>query len=327
MERNPLKQVIRNRYGTPDVLEIVEIDQPEISDDGVGVRVQAVALNRLDWYHVTGTPLLGRPEMGLRKPKSPLFHADFAGTVEAIGKDVDGFKAGDEVFGRGAPLAQYVCVEADAVARKPPGVTFEEAAATTLAGRTALQALRDRGRVQPGQKVLINGASGGVGTFAVQIAKALGAEVTAVCSTGNVDQARALGADHVVDYMHEDFTRNGQRYDVLFDIAGGKPWSACRRVLAPNATVLLVGGPKKNRLLGPLGHIVRMKLRAALSSRQAVFFIAKPVTADLEALAELLEAGTVRPVIDRRYALREVADAFRYLGEGHPHGKVVIDMD
>jgi len=210
--------------------------------------------------------------------------------------------------------------------RAKHGVAFEEAATVSLAGRAALQALRDHGRVQPGQKVLINGASGGVGTFAVQIAKALGAEVTAVCSTGNVDQARALGADHVIDYTHDDFTRNGQRYDVLFDNAGSKPWSACRRVLAPNAIVLLVGGPKKNRLLGPLGHIVKMKLRSRLSSQQAVFFIAKPITADLEALAELLEAGTVKPVIDRRYALSEIADAFRYLGEGHPRGKVVIDI-
>jgi NADPH:quinone reductase-like Zn-dependent oxidoreductase len=321
-----VKGVIRNRYGKPDVLEIVELDQPEVTDDGVLVRVHTVALNRIDWYHVTGTPMVGRPEMGLRRPKSPLFHADFAGTVEGVGTNVDRFKAGDEVFGRGAPLAQYVCVEADAVMRKPAGVSFEEAAAVTLAGRTALQALRDSGGVQRGQKVLINGASGGVGTFAVQIAKALGAEVTAVCSTGNVEQARALGADHVIDYTQDDFTRNGQRYDVLFDNAGSKPWSACRRVLAPHAIVLLVGGPKKNRLLGPLGHIVKMKLRARLSSQQAVFFIAKPIAADLEALAEVLEAGTVKPVIDRRYALSEVADAFRYLGEGHPHGKIVIDM-
>jgi NADPH:quinone reductase-like Zn-dependent oxidoreductase len=321
-----VKAVIRNKYGNTDVLEIVEMDQPEVTDDGLLVRVHAVALNRLDWYHVTGTPLLGRAEMGLRKPKSPFFHADFAGTVEAVGKNVARFKVGDEVFGRGAPLAQYVCVEADAIVRKPAGVTFEEAAAVTLGGRTALQALRDRGRVSPGQKVLINGASGGVGTFAVQIAKTLGAEVTAVCSTGNVDQAHALGADHVIDYTHDDFTRNGQQYDVLFDNAGSKPWSACKRVLAPNAIVLLVGGPKKNRLLGPLGHIITMKLRARLSSQQAVFFIAKPTTTDLEALAEMLKAGTVKPVIDRRYALREIADAFRYLGDGHPRGKIVIDM-
>jgi NADPH:quinone reductase-like Zn-dependent oxidoreductase len=321
-----MKAVVRNTYGSPPVLEVVELEQPEVTANGVLVRVHAAALNRIDWYHVTGTPLLGRPEMGLRKPKSATFHADFSGTVEAVGQDVTQFKAGDEVFGRGAPLAQHVCAEVDAVARKPAGVTFEEAATVSVAGRAALQALRDHARVQPGQKVLINGASGGVGTFAVQIAKALGAEVTAVCSTANVDQARALGADHVIDYTHDDFTRNGQRYDVLFDNAGSRTWSACRRVLTPNGIVLLVGGSSKNRLLGPLGHIVRMKLRAMLSSRQAVFFIAKSSASDLTALAALLEEGPVKPVIDRRYALGDVADAFRYLGEGHPRGKVVIDM-
>jgi NADPH:quinone reductase-like Zn-dependent oxidoreductase len=319
-----MQAVVRNEYGSPEVLELVELEQPVVTDDGVLVRVQAVSLNRLDWYHVTGTPLVGRPEMGLRKPKSNLFHADFAGTVEAVGKDVAQFRPGDEVFGRAAPLAEYVCADVDAIARKPAGVTFEEAATMSVAGRTALQALRDHGRVGPGQKVLINGASGGVGTFAVQIAKALGAEVTAVCSTANVDQARALGADHVVDYTRDDFTRSGQRYDVLFDNAGSRTWSAYKRVLEPQAIVLLVGGPKENRLLGPLAHIVKMKLRAMRGSRKAVFFIAKSSAADLEALGQWLADGTVEPAIDRRFALSEVADAFRYLGEGHARGKVVI---
>jgi NADPH:quinone reductase-like Zn-dependent oxidoreductase len=285
-----------------------------------------VSLNRIDWYHLTGTPLAGRPEMGLRRPKSNQFHADFSGTVEAVGKDVAQFVPGDEVFGRAAPLAEYVCAELGAVARKPAGISFEEAASVSVAGRTALQALRDHGQVQPGQKVLINGASGSVGTSAVQIAKALGGEVTAVCSTANVDQARALGADHVVDYTREDFTRSGRRYDVLFDNAGSKSWSAYKRVLEPHAIVLLVGGPKENRLLGPLGHIVRMKLRARFDSRKAVFFIAKPSSADLETLAQLIEDGKVKPAIDRRYALNEVADAFRYLGEGHARGKVVVTL-
>jgi NADPH:quinone reductase-like Zn-dependent oxidoreductase len=321
-----MQAVARNEYGSPDALELVELERPAVTDDGVLVRVHAAALNRLDWYHLTGTPLAGRPTMGLRKPKEPLFHADFSGTVEAVGKDVARFRAGDEVFGRAAPLAEYVCADPDAIAHKPAGVTFEEAATVSVSGRTALQALRDHAQVRPGQKVLINGASGGVGTFAVQIAKALGAEVTAVCSTRNLEQARALGADHVVDYTRDDFTRNGQRYDVLFDNAGSKSWSACKRVLAPDATVLLVGGPKDNRLLGPLGHIVRMKLRAKFGSRKAVFFIAKPSAADLEALGELLGAGTVKPVIDRRYPLSEIRDAFRYLGEGHARGKVVIDV-
>jgi NADPH:quinone reductase-like Zn-dependent oxidoreductase len=321
-----MQAVVRNEYGSPDALELVEMERPEVTDDGVLVRVQAVSLNRIDWYHLTGTPLAGRPEMGLRKPKSPQFHADFAGTVEAVGKDVANFVVGDEVFGRAAPLAEYVCAEPGAIARKPAGVTFEEAASVSVAGRTALQALRDRAQVKPGQKVVISGASGSVGTFAVQIAKALGAEVTAVCSNANVDQARTLGADHVVDYTRDDFTRSGQRYDVLFDNAGSRSWSAYKRVLAPDATVLLVGGPKKNRLLGPIGHIVTMKLRARFASQTAVFFIAKPSSDDLEALAEMLAAGTVKPAIDRRYALTDIAEAFRYLGEGHARGKIVITM-
>jgi NADPH:quinone reductase-like Zn-dependent oxidoreductase len=321
-----MQAVIRNEYGSADALELVEIERPEVTDDGVLVHVHAASLNRIDWYHLTGTPLVGRPEMGLRKPKSPQFHADFSGTVEAVGKDVTNFRPGDEVFGRAAPLAEYVCAELDAIAHKPAGVTFQEAAAVSVAGRTALQALHNHAQVQPGQKVLINGASGGVGTFAVQIAKALGAEVTAVCSTANVEQARSLGADHVVDYTRDDFTRSDQRYDVLFDNAGSKSWSACKRVLAPDAIVLLVGGPKENRLLGPLAHIVGMKLRAMRGSWKAIFFIGKPSSADLEALAELLAAGTLKPAIDRRYPLSEIKDAFRYLGEGHARGKVVIDL-
>ena len=321
-----MKAVIRNEYGSADALELVELDRPEVSDDGVLVRLEAASLNRIDWYHLTGTPLVGRPEMGLRKPKSPQFHTDFAGTVEAVGKDVTQFRPGDEVFGRAAPLAEYVCAEPGAIALKPAGITFEEAATISVAGRTALQALRDHAQVKPGQKVLINGASGGVGTFALQIAKALGAEVTAVCSTANVDQARALGADHVIDYTLDDFTRSGQRYDVLFDNAGSKSWSACKRVLDPSAVVLLVGGPKKSRLLGPLTHIIGMKLRAKFDSRKAVFFIAKPSVADLESLGELLETGKVKPVIDGRYPLSEIADAFRHLGEGHARGKVVITI-
>lgn len=319
-----MQAVIRNDYGPPDVLQLVERAEPEITDDGVLVRVHAASLNRIDWYALTGTPLVGRPTMGLRRPKEPLLDADFAGTVEAVGKDVDRFRPGDEVFGRAEPLAEVVCAEPDAIALKPAGVGFEEAATLSVAGRTALQALRDRAQVRAGQKVLVNGASGSVGTFAVQIAKSLGAEVTAVCSTANVEQARALGADHVIDYTREDFTRSGRRYDVLFDNAGSRSWSACRRVLEPNAVVLLIGGPKRSRLLGPLIHMLGMKLRARFASQSAVFFIAKASAADLEALAGMVEAGSVKPVIDRRYPLSEVADAFRYLGEGHARGKIVI---
>ncbi len=214
----------------------------------------------------------------------------------------------------------------DAVVPKPANISFEEAAAVPVAAITALQGLRDKGGLEPGQKVLINGASGGVGTFAVQIAKALGAEVTGVCSTRNVELVRSLGADHVIDYTQEDFTRSDRRYDLLLDIAGSKSWSACRRVLTPEATLVIVGAHRRNRLFGPIGHIVRLRLASLRGSQKAVFFIAKTNRADMEFLRELLEAGKVKPVVDRRYELSETADAFRYLGEGHARGKVVVTV-
>jgi NADPH:quinone reductase-like Zn-dependent oxidoreductase len=321
-----MKAIVRDTYGSPDVLKLREIERPELTDDGVLVRVHAASVNRGDWYTVAGM-YVARPATGLRRPKSRLIGTDFAGTVEAVGRDVTEFRPGDEVFGgRTGALAEYVCARARSVALKPARLTFEEAAAVPVAALTALQGLRDRGQIQPRQKVLINGASGGVGTFAVQIAKALGAEVTAVCSTRNVDLARSIGADHVVDYIREDFTRSEERYDLMFDNAGSRSWSECKRVLNRQATVVLVGGQIGNRLLGPLGHVVRMRLAATLGSRKAVFFIAKFNSADIEVLRELVEAEKVTPVIDRRYELSEVADAFRYMGEGHARGKVVITM-
>jgi NADPH:quinone reductase-like Zn-dependent oxidoreductase len=236
------------------------------------------------------------------------------------------FRPGDEVFGgRTGALAEYVCVAEDrAVVPKPPTVTFEQAAAVPIAALTALQGLRDKGRIQPGQRVLINGASGGVGTFAIQIAKSFGAEVTGVCSTRNVDLARSLGADHVIDYSREDFTRSGQRFDLMFDIAGTRPWSQCKRVLERKGILVLVGAPKGSRLLGPLSHVIKIRLASVPSSQKVTFFIAKFNKADMLTLRDLLDAGTIRSVIDRRYALAEVAEAFRYLGEGHAQGKVVI---
>jgi NADPH:quinone reductase-like Zn-dependent oxidoreductase len=321
-----MKAIVRDTYGSPDVLKLREVEKPELTDDGVLVRVHAASVNRGDWYTVAGM-YVARPATGFRRPKSRLIGTDFAGTVEAVGRDVTEFRPGDEVFGgRTGALAEYVCARARSVALKPTRLTFEEAAAVPVAALTALQGLRDRGQIQPRQKVLINGASGGVGTFAVQIAKALGAEVTAVCSTRNVDLARSIGADHVVDYTREDFTRSEQLYDLMFDNAGSRSWSECKRVLSRQATVVLVGGQMGNRLLGPLGHVIRMRLAATLSSRKAVFFIAKFNSADMEVLRELLEAEKVTPVIDRRYELNEVADAFRYMGEGHARGKVVITV-
>ena len=324
--KQTMKASVRDRYGSPDVLELREIDKPDLADDGVLVRVRAASLNRADWYLLTGGALVIRPMWGLVKPKQRVLGVDFAGTVEAVGKDVTEFRPGNEVFGgRSGSLAEYVCVRVG-VALKPANVTFEEAAAVPVAALTALQGLRGKGQIQPGQKVLINGASGGVGTFAVQIAKEFGAEVTAVCSTRNVDLARSLGADHVVDYTREDFTRTDRRYDLMLDVAGSRSWSECKRVLTPEATVVVAGAPKGNRLLGPLGHVARFRLAAMRSSQKVVFFIAKFNKPDMEVLRELLEDGKVTPVVDRRYELSEVADAFRYLGEGHAQGKIVITV-
>jgi NADPH:quinone reductase-like Zn-dependent oxidoreductase len=321
-----MKAVVRERYGSPDVLELEEVEQPELTDDGVLVRVRAASVNPADWYGVTGRPLVGRPKQGFRKPKSPLLGVDFAGVVEALGKDFQGLVAGDEVFGgRSGALAEIVNVK-NAVARKPANVTFEQAAAIPVAATTALQGLRDHGRLQPGQRVLINGASGGVGTFAVQIAKALGAEVTGVCSTRNVELVRSLGADHVVDYTCEDFTRGHPRYDLMLDVAGSRPLSQCRRALAPAATVVIVGGPKTSRVFGPLWHVARMRLAGLRSSQRVVFFIAKLTRADLEVLRELVEAGKVTPVVERTYPLEDAAEAFRHLGDGPVQGKLVVTV-
>jgi NADPH:quinone reductase-like Zn-dependent oxidoreductase len=323
-----MKAIVRDKYGPPEVLELREIGKPELTDDGVLVRVRASSVNRLDWYDLSGTPWIARPVTGVRGPKSRLIGVDFAGTVEAVGKDVTDFQPGDDVFGgRNGSFAEYVCVPTAAerkIARKPANLTFEEAAALPVAGLTALQSLRDHGHLVPGQKVLVNGASGGVGTFAVQIANALGAEVTAVCSRRNVEQARSLGADHVIDYSREDFTRGGRRYDVILDVAGSKGWSQCRGVLNPQATLVMVGGPK-GPLLGPLGHIVKVRLAALRGSQKAVFFIASFNEPDLIALGKLLESGKVKPVLEKRYELGEVADALRYMGEGHAQGKLVIN--
>ena len=321
-----MKAIVHDRYGSPEVLELQEVEKPNVTDDGVLVRVRAASVNPADWYGMTGLPYVGRALMGLFKPKQRVLGVDFAGTVEAVGEDITEFRPGDDVFGgRSGSFAEYVCVR-NAVVLKPANVTFEQAAAVPIAALTALQGLRDKGQVQPGHKVLINGASGGVGTFAVQIAKALGAEVTGVCSTRNVDLVRSIGADHVVDYTREDFTRNDRRYDLMLDVAGSRSWSECKRVLNPQATLVIVGAQKGNRLIGPLSHIVKVRLAALRSSQRVVFFIAKVNKADMEVLQELLEAGKVTPVIDRRYELSEAADAFRYLGEGHARGKIVITV-
>ena len=322
-----MRAVTRSVYGTPDVLRIDEVEKPELSDDGVLVRVRAASLNRADWYGLLGRPAFMRPMMGgLRRPKERLLGTDFAGVAEAVGKDVADVQVGDEVFGgRTGAFAEYVC--ARQAVRKPANVTFEEAASVPVAALTALQGARDYGKLRRGEAVLVNGASGGVGVYAVQIAKALGAgRVTAVCSTRNVELARSLGADRVIDYTHEDFTRSGERYDVVLDIAGSKPWRALRRVLQPDARVVMIGAPMTSPLLGPLGHLAATWLAARGRGRKALFFVAKFDRADLTVLADLIEAGKVRPVVERSYPLDDVAEAMRAMGAGHVQSKLVLTV-
>ena len=319
-----MKAIVSDRYGL-DALELREVDRPAVEDHQVLVRVHGSSVNPAEWYRVTGPHFARILGGGLRKPKRAAVGTDVAGRVEAVGKDVTELQPGDEVFGT-APgaWAEYAAAREARLVRKPANLSFEEAAAVPVAAITALQGLRDHGHVQPGQKVLINGASGGVGTFAVQLAKWFGAEVTGVCSTRNVDLARSLGADRVVDYTQEDFTRLGERHDLMLDIAGSRSFSEFRRVLTPEATVVVIGAPMTNRALGPLKHVIGTRLASVGRSQTVTFFVAKITKDDLVVLQELLQAGEVTPVIDRRYELSQVPDALRYLGEGHARGKVVI---
>ena len=319
-----MRAILHQRYGRPDVLELRDVDKPTIVDERVLVRVHASSVNPVEWYGVSG-PYFARIGNGMRRPKDQAVGADLAGTVEAVGRDVKELQPGDEVFGvSGGSWAEYTIAREDRLAKKPSNLSFEEAAAVPVAAVTALQALRDKGQVQPRQKVLVNGASGGVGTFAVQLAKLFGAEVTAVCSTGNVEQARSLGADRVVDYTKEDFTTLGVQHDLMLDIAGSRSFLDCRKVLTPDATVVLIGGRMTYRGLGPLPHLGATILKSRFRSQTVTFFVAKVTTEDLTYLADLLEAGTLKSVIDRRYELSEAPVALAYLGEGHAKAKVVI---
>jgi NADPH:quinone reductase-like Zn-dependent oxidoreductase len=322
-----MKAIVHDRYGDPGVLELREVEKPELADDGVLVRVKAASVNPFDWHMLTGTPYLARTQAGWRRPKTGLIGTDFAGVVEAVGKDVTQTKVGDEVFGcRNGAFGEYVSVRRS-IAPKPSNLTFEEAAAVPMAGTTALQALRDKGELRAGQKVLVNGASGGVGTFAVQIAKAFGADVTAVCSTRNVESVGALGADRVVDYTQEDFTRGRDRYHLIVDVAGNHSWSETKRVMNADATLVIVGGPKDNRLWGSLGRAVGRRLLATLGSRTvAAPFLARITRDDLIVLKDLIEAGKVKPVVENRYELSDTPLALRYIGEGHARAKVVISV-
>lgn len=321
-----MKAIIHERYGRPDVLQLREADKPAPEDGQVLVKVRASSVNPVEWYGVTGF-LPARIGGGWRRPDDVTVGADLAGVVEAVGSDVPDFDVGDEVYGvSGASWAEYTLARATRLAPRPANISFEEAAAVPVAGITALQGLRDHGQVQAGQKVLINGASGGVGTFAVQLAKAFGAEVTAVCSTRNVEQARALGADRVIDYTHENFTRCGVRHDLMLDIAGSRSFLACRRVLTDEATVVLIGGRMTYRGLGPLPHVAGTILKSLGRSQKVKFFEAKITTENLTEMKELIEAGKVRPIVERTYPLSEAAEAMAHLGEGHARGKVVITV-
>ncbi len=323
-----MKAIRYYRYGPPEVLELQDVEMPTVTDNDVLVQVRAASVNPLDWHFMRGSPYVVRPQSGLTRPKVNSLGVDLAGHVEAVGRDVTRFRAGDEVFGhRWGAFGQYVRVRQDGVLlTKPANLTFEQAASVPVAGFTALQALRDKGRIQPGHKVLVNGAAGGVGTFTVQIAKALGAEVTGVCSTRNVDMVRSIGADEVVDYTRDDFTRTGQRYDILVDMAGNRTLRDIRRVLTPKGVLVGVGGPDRGRWIGPLLAPAKMSLLSPFVSQTMGFMLARPDNDDLAVLRELLESGKVTPVIDRTYPLSEVPEAIRYLEQGHARGKVVITV-
>jgi NADPH:quinone reductase-like Zn-dependent oxidoreductase len=324
-----MKAIVYRCYGGPDVLKFEDIAKPVPADDRVLVKVHAASVNPLDWHYMHGKPYIMRPMSGMGKPDSMLMGADFAGTVEAVGKNVTQYKPGDEVFGdRDGAFGEYVTVrEKGAMALKPSNMSMEQAAAVPIAGLTALQALRDKGKIQAGQKVLINGASGGVGTFAVQIAKTYGADVTGVCSTRNVAMVKSIGADHVIDYTKEDFTQGSVRYDLIIDNVGSHTLSEYRRVLTPNGALVIVGGPSDDPWLGPMTTSVKAYFASPFVSQKLIFILAEANAEDLNVLRDLMQTGKLTPVIDRRYPLSETAQAISYLEQGHAKGKVIIAVD
>jgi NADPH:quinone reductase-like Zn-dependent oxidoreductase len=323
-----MKAIVQDEYGSSEVLRIEEIDKPVANDDEVLVRVQAASVHPGDWLLMTGRPLLFRPGFGLRKPRKRVPGFDFAGTVEAVGENAKEFQPGDEVFGEAAngSCAEYVSVSEEKVTLKPANLTLQQAAVLPVSGVTALRGLRDAAKVQPGQHVLINGASGGVGTFAVQIAKALGAEVTGVCSTRNVEMVRSIGADHVIDYTQDDFTKGGERFDVILDNVANHSLADCRRALTAEGILLTNNGTSGSRWVGPLGRMAAAALLSPFVRKQGPPFYAPVRKRDLIDLEELIEAGKITPVIDRTYPLSEAAEAMRHVGEGHARGKVAITV-
>ena len=322
-----MKAITYSQYGSPDVLTFGDIDEPSAGEGEVSVRVRAAAANPYDWHFMRGVPYVMRLFIGLRKPKNCRLGVDFAGEVEAVGRDVTQFSPGDEVFGmHTGAFAEFLCVPVDRLELKPTNLTFEQAAAVPLAALTALQGLRDVGRLQPTQRVLIIGASGGVGTFAVQIAKSMGAHVTGVCSTKNLELVHALGADHVIDYTTQDFKQSAQKFGLILQLAGTHSPSHCRSALAPQGVLVLSSGDSSGRWLGPVSRLVKAAVLSPFVSQRLVSLDTQQSQKDLQTLTRLLEAGQIAPVIDRTYPLSEVADAIRYLELGHVCGKVIISV-
>jgi NADPH:quinone reductase-like Zn-dependent oxidoreductase len=322
-----MKAAIYRKCGPPDVIQIEDVEKPVLKDDEVLIKVRAAGVNPLDWRLMRGGPYILRILLGLGKPKIKRLGVDVAGEVEAVGRNLTRFKSGDAVFGlcKGT-FAEYLCAPESAFVIKPDNVTFEQAASVPVAALTALQGLRDRGKIRSGQKVLINGAAGGVGTFAVQIAKSFGAEVTGVCSTRNVDLVRSIGADHVIDYTREDFTKTGKRYDIIFDNVGNHSLAACRRFLNPKGIDVMVGDQTGRGIISLLVRLIAALIWSRFVSQKFVFFIAKLNQQDLTLLSELMATGKVTPVIDRSYALHQVPDAIRYLETERARGKVIISV-
>jgi NADPH:quinone reductase-like Zn-dependent oxidoreductase len=326
--RGTMKAIVRYRYGSPDILELREIEKPEVADEEVLVRVHAAGVDRGVWHIMTGLPYPIRlAGFGLRAPKNPAIGMDLAGVVEAVGKDVSRFQPGDEVFGIGkGAYAEYAPALEAKLAPKPVNLTFEQAAVVAISGSTALQAVRDHGKVRQGQKLLIIGSSGGVGTYAVQIAKAFGANVTGVCSTKKVEMVRSIGADHVIDYTQEDFAKAEQRYDVILDIGGSSSLARLRRALTPEGTLVIVGGEGGGKWLGGTDRQLRATMLSPFVGQKLGTFINKEYYEYMLVLKDLIESGKVTPVIDRTYTLAEVPEAIRYLERGHAQGKVVITL-
>jgi NADPH:quinone reductase-like Zn-dependent oxidoreductase len=323
-----MKAIVRDAYGSADLLELRDIDKPEIADHEVLIRVHAAGVDRGVWHVMTGLPYPIRlAGYGLRAPKTPVLGADVAGVVEAVGNDATRFQPGDEVFGIGkGSYAEYARAPENKLAPKPANLTFEQAAVVAISGLPALQGLRDHGKVRPGQKVLIIGASGGVGTYAVQLAKPFGAEVTGVCSTTKADLVRSIGADHVIDYTHDDFAEGGQRYDVILDIGGNASLSRLRRALTPKGTLVIVGGETDGRWLGGTDRQLRALVLSRFVGQKLGTFVSRENHEDMIVLKEFIEAGKVTPIIDRTYPLSEAPEAIRYLEQGHARGKVVITV-